>query len=180
MNLCTDDLLRLRIGHGIDAHAFEAGRKLILGGVEFEGHAGLAGHSDADVCTHALMDALLSAAGMGDIGRMFPVSDAKYKDADSLVLLGDVCRRLAAAGYILINADVIIVCESPVIAPHSTDMRTKMAEHMQDICRDDANLSIKGTTMEKMGFTGREEGILATATCLLLKTNKSLFNGNEK
>lgn len=180
MNLCTEDLLGLRIGHGIDAHAFEAGRTLVLGGVEFEGHDGLAGHSDADVCVHALMDSLLSAAGMGDIGRIFPDSDAKYKDASSLVLLDDVCSRLAKRGYILINADIVIVCESPVIAPHIGRMRAKMTEHMKDICKGDVNLSIKGTTMEKMGFTGRQEGILATATCLLLNTNKPICEENVK
>ncbi len=159
----------IRIGQGIDAHKFAADRKLILGGIEFEGCTGLLGHSDADVCVHALMDALLSAAGLGDIGRLFPDSDVQYKDASSIKLLEKVCGAVAETGYRLLNADITVMCEEPKIAPKEAKMRSVLAESMQAIGGARCNLSIKGTTTEEMGFPGRREGILATAVCLLYR-----------
>ncbi len=156
----------IRIGHGYDAHRLTEGRALYLGGVEIPHDKGLLGHSDADVLLHALMDALLGAAALGDIGKHFPPSDMAYKDIRSTVLLEKVIKKIEAAGYTLGNADMTITAQKPKLAPFMEDMRKTIA----NIAKTDArNISIKATTTEKMGFTGREEGIEATAVCLLYK-----------
>ena len=155
-----------RIGHGYDAHRFEEGRKLILGGVEVQGFKGLAGHSDADVLTHAVMDALLGAAALGDIGKLFPDTDDKYKGADSIELLKEVIRVLVKNGYRESNIDATVIAQKPKLAPYIEEMRKKVALAM-DV--DVTAVSIKATTEEKMGFTGRLEGISAHAVALIEK-----------
>lgn len=153
-----------RIGQGIDVHAFADNRKLILGGVEIPHKKGLAGHSDADVLIHALMDALLGALAIGDIGKLFPDNDDTFKDADSMKLLKKVISLEAFKNVSLCNADITIIAQKPKIAPHTDQMRQNIANVLQ--C-DISQISIKGTTTEKLGFCGREEGIAATATVLL-------------
>ena len=154
----------MRIGHGYDVHRLVPGRKLILGGVEIPWDRGLDGHSDADVLTHAVMDALLGAAAMGDIGKLFPDNDDRYLGADSLMLLSEVVSRLHAAGYRVGNVDATILAQKPKLAPHIDAMREKLAEMLAvDVLR----VSVKATTEERLGFTGREEGIAAHAVCLL-------------
>jgi len=158
--------MNIRIGQGFDVHAFAKGRKLILGGVEIAHPVGLLGHSDADVLTHALCDALLGAAALGDIGHLFPDTDASYKGADSLLLLAEVMRQVRAKGFELGNADVTVMAQAPKLAPHIATMRQKLAAAMQvDVdcfCEDAA-------TTEKLGFTGRGEGIAAMAVALLTR-----------
>ncbi|MDR3345088.1 MAG: 2-C-methyl-D-erythritol 2,4-cyclodiphosphate synthase [Oscillospiraceae bacterium] len=154
-----------RIGHGYDAHRFAAGRKLILGGVEIPHTRGLLGHSDADVLTHALMDALLGALALGDIGKHFPDADAQYKGADSVELLRHVGKILHGRGYILGNADCTILAQEPKLAPHITAMRENLAAVLGT---DSENISVKATTEEGMGFTGRGEGIAAHAVVLVV------------
>jgi len=154
----------LRTGIGIDAHRFQAGRKLFLGGVCIASDLGLAGHSDADVLVHSIMDALLGACGAGDIGEMFPDSDPAYRDADSLTLLERVRDELTARGFQVVNVDAVVVCEKPRISPHKLEMRENIARALR-IDRD--AVSVKGTTTEGMGFTGRGEGISAVASVLI-------------
>lgn len=154
----------IRIGHGYDVHRLVPGRKLILGGVEIPHTTGLLGHSDADVLTHALMDALLGAASMGDIGHLFPDSDAQYAGADSLQLLRAVMDRLRAAGYAVGNVDCTVLAQAPKLAPHILQMRKNLAEIL--CCGLDA-VSVKATTEEGLGFTGAKEGIAAHAVVLL-------------
>lgn len=154
----------IRIGHGYDVHRLVPGRKLILGGVEIPHTTGLLGHSDADVLTHALMDALLGAAAMGDIGHLFPDSDAQYAGADSLQLLRAVMERLRAAGYAVGNVDCTVLAQAPKLAPHILQMRKNFAEILG--CSLDA-VSVKATTEEGLGFTGAKEGIAAHAVVLL-------------
>ena len=154
----------MRIGHGYDVHRLVPGRKLILGGVEIPWDRGLDGHSDADVLTHAVMDALLGAAAMGDIGKLFPDNDDRYLGADSLMLLSEVVSRLHAAGYRVGNVDATILAQKPKLAPHIDAMREKLAEQL---VVDVSRVSVKATTEERLGFTGREEGIAAHAVCLL-------------
>ncbi len=154
----------IRIGHGYDVHRLVPGRKLILGGVEIPHTTGLLGHSDADVLTHALMDALLGAAAMGDIGHLFPDSDAQYAGADSLQLLRAVMDRLRAAGYAVGNVDCTVLAQAPKLAPHILQMRKNLAEILG--CGLDA-VSVKATTEEGLGFTGAKEGIAAHAVVLL-------------
>ena len=154
----------MRIGHGYDVHRLVEGRKLILGGVDIPHHVGLLGHSDADVLTHAVMDALLGAAAMGDIGKLFPDSDPTYKGADSLVLAAEVAKRIRAAGYRIGNVDVTILAQRPKLAPHIAQMRQNLATAL-DIPVED--VSVKATTEEGLGFTGTEQGIAAHAVCLL-------------
>ena len=152
----------LRIGQGFDVHAFENGRKLILGGVEIPYNQGLAGHSDADVLIHAVIDAILGALALGDIGKLFPDNDMKYKNADSRELLKKVLQQVPE--FKLNNLDVTVICQKPKIAQYTTQMRQNLAE----IFKCDINqISIKGTTTEKLGFTGRSEGIAAMAVILL-------------
>jgi 2-C-methyl-D-erythritol 2,4-cyclodiphosphate synthase len=154
----------MRIGFGFDAHGFVSERKLILGGVEIPHKQGLLGHSDADVLTHAIIDALLGAAGLSDIGKLFPDRDPKYKDVSSLTLLAEALRLVQVQGFKVVNIDSVIVCEEPKIGPHVEAMQKKLGEVMR---LDSARISIKGKTTEGMGFTGHREGISAFAVALL-------------
>lgn len=157
----------MRIGHGYDVHRLAAGRRLVLCGVEIPYEKGLLGHSDADAALHALTDALLGAAALGDIGSHFPDSDGAYKDADSLVLLRKVCELLHSAGYRVNNADITILAESPKLSPFIRAMRENVAHALS--VETDA-VSVKATTEEGLGFTGRGEGIAAHAVCTIEKT----------
>ncbi len=155
-----------RIGNGYDVHRLTEGRALILGGVNIPFERGLLGHSDADVLTHAVMDALLGAAALGDIGRLFPDNDPQYQGADSLKLLTAVCRAVGEAGYQIGNIDATVMAQRPRLAPHVPQMRENIAR----ACGIDVSqVSVKATTEEGMGFTGREEGMAAQAVCLLDK-----------
>jgi 2-C-methyl-D-erythritol 2,4-cyclodiphosphate synthase len=154
----------MRIGHGYDVHRFQAGRKLILGGVEVPYELGVEAHSDGDVVLHALCDALLGAAALGDIGQHFPDTDAKFKNIDSRELLRHVMQLLHAKSYQVGNADITIVAQAPKLAPYLEKMCENIAADLQ-ITRDQVNL--KATTTEKMGFTGRKEGLAAYAVVLL-------------
>lgn len=156
----------LRIGHGYDVHRLVTGRKLILGGVEIPHHHGLLGHSDADVLTHALMDALLGAAGLWDIGHAFPDTDDSFKDISSLVLLGRVMEMLREKGYQVVNADCTILAQAPKLSPYIPAMRENLARIMGVLPEQ---VNVKATTEEGLGFTGREEGMAAHAVCLLKK-----------
>lgn len=154
----------MRIGHGYDVHRLTEGRKLILGGVEVPHTLGLLGHSDADVLTHAVMDALLGAAALGDIGRHFPDTDPAYAGADSLKLLDHVVDLLEERGWQVANVDATILAQKPKLAPYIEAMRDNLAARMK-VERDRVN--VKATTEERLGFTGAEEGIAAHAVCLL-------------
>ena len=154
----------MRIGHGYDVHRLVEGRSLILGGVRIPFEKGLDGHSDADVLTHAVMDALLGAAAMGDIGKLFPATDARYLGADSIALLREVDRRLTEAGYRLGNLDVTVIAQRPKLAPYINQMRQNLAAALHTELQ---NVSVKATTEEHLGFTGSGEGIAAHAVCLL-------------
>lgn len=154
----------VRVGLGVDAHRFAADRPLILGGVRVRDSDGLAGHSDADVLVHALMDALLGAAGLEDIGHYFPDSDPAYEGADSVDLLRRVVGLLADRGFSVGNVDVVVVCEEPRIAPHRAAIKARLAPIL-GVSAD--RVGIRGTTSEGMGFTGRGEGIAAQAVALL-------------
>lgn len=158
----------MRIGHGYDVHRLKAGRKLILGGVEIPWELGLDGHSDADVLVHAIMDAMLGAAAMGDIGKHFPDTDNAYKGIDSMLLLKRVCELVSAKGYILSNLDATVIAQKPKLAGHIPSMRENIASCLK-VKLDQVN--IKATTEERLGFTGREEGIACHAVCLLMNTN---------
>lgn len=155
-----------RVGLGYDVHQLAKGRKLILGGVEIEHTRGLLGHSDADVLVHAIMDAMLGALALGDIGKWFPDTDEKYKGADSIGLLAEVGALIAEKGYEVGNIDAVIVAQAPKCAPHIDAMRENIAETL-GVDRD--QVSVKATTEEKLGFTGRQEGIAAKAVVLLVK-----------
>ena len=157
----------MRIGHGYDVHRLVPERKLILGGVEIPYEKGLLGHSDADVLLHALMDALLGAAALGDIGKLFPDSDPAYEGADSLELLREVGRRIGEAGYTVGNLDCTVIAQAPKLAPHIPSMRRNIADAL-GIGVD--RVSVKATTEERLGFTGSGEGIAAHAVCLLEET----------
>ena len=154
----------MRIGQGFDAHAFVAGRKLIVGGVEIAHDRGLAGHSDADVLLHAICDALLGAAALGDIGRHFPDTEPKYEGSDSRTLLKEVGKKIAAQGYRIVNIDATIIAQAPRMAPHVARMIGNIAA---DLGLDPSAVSVKATTTEKLGFTGRGEGIAAQAIALI-------------
>lgn len=154
----------MRIGQGYDVHRLISGRRLILGGVKIPYEKGLLGHSDADVLAHAIMDALLGAAALGDIGHLFPDNDPKYSGADSLELMKSVCLRLADEGYSIVNIDATVIAQAPKLAPFIMQMRKNIA----DVCKIDiSQVSVKATTEEKLGFTGSGEGISASAVCLL-------------
>ena len=156
----------MRIGHGYDVHRLVEGRSLVLGGVRIPFEKGLDGHSDADVLTHAVMDALLGAAAMGDIGKLFPDTDDRYLGADSIALLREVDRRLTEAGYRLGNLDVTVIAQRPKLAPYINQMRQNLAAALHTELQ---NVSVKATTEEHLGFTGSGEGIAAHAVCLLTK-----------
>ena len=154
----------MRIGHGYDAHRFAAGGRLVLGGVDIPHDKGLAAHSDGDVVLHALCDALIGAAGGGDIGKHFPDNDPQYENIDSRVLVRRVIETLSGDGLRVGNADVTIVAEEPRLAAHVAQMRANIAA---DLGVDAARVNVKATTTEKMGFVGRGEGIAAHAVVLL-------------
>lgn len=154
----------MRVGHGYDSHRFAEGRKLVLGGVEIPHDRGLTGHSDADAVAHAVTDALLGAAGLGDIGRHFPPSDPQWKDADSLQLLSRVVRLLEGRNYQAVNVDVTVVAEAPRIGPHADAMRERLAAVLGI---PPENVSVKGKSNEGMGWTGRGEGIAVFAVALV-------------
>lgn len=154
----------MRIGQGFDVHALVAGRALILGGVRIDSPVGLLGHSDADVLLHAITDAVLGAAGLGDIGRLFPDTDAAHKDADSRVLLRAAMRQVMEAGWRVLNLDCTVIAQQPKISPYVNAMRAHIA---QDLSVDPQVVSVKGKTTEHLGFAGRGEGIAAMAVVLL-------------
>jgi 2-C-methyl-D-erythritol 2,4-cyclodiphosphate synthase len=157
----------LRIGLGVDAHAFADGVPLVLGGVAFDSPRGLAGHSDGDVIAHALTDAMLGAAGLGDIGSLFPSGDATPKGVDSLELLAEAYRQVCASGFELVNADAILVGEEPRIAGLREEMRLRLAGALGV---DPSLVNVRATTTDRLGFTGRGEGLAAEAVALLRQT----------
>lgn len=163
----------MRIGHGYDVHKLVEGRKLILGGVEIpNGNIGLLGHSDADVLLHAISDALLGAAALGDIGKHFPDTDDRYKDADSLMLLQEVIRLLRKHGFTVGNIDATVLAQAPKLAPYIEDMRKNIAQ----ACKLPLEaVSVKATTEEGLGFTGTKQGIAAHAVCLLQADKRLKF-----
>lgn len=156
----------MRIGQGFDVHQLVEGRKLIIGGVEIPYERGLLGHSDADVLLHAICDALLGAAGLGDIGRHFPDSDPRYKGIDSRRLLREVMQLLRDKGYGVVNLDATIIAQAPKMAPHVPQMVVNIAT---DLGVEAGCVNVKATTTEKLGYTGRGEGIAAQAVCLIEK-----------
>lgn len=156
----------MRIGYGYDVHKLTENRKLILGGVEIPFEKGLLGHSDADVLLHALIDALLGAATLGDIGQHFPDSDEKYKGIDSMILLKEAYKKILEKGYKIVNADMTISAQKPKLMPYISKMRENIANALDT---DIDNISVKATTTEKLGFEGRGEGISATCVCLVEK-----------
>jgi len=157
--------MTVRAGIGYDSHRLEAGRRLVLGGVEIAGaELGLAGHSDADALTHAVIDALLGAAGLGDIGARYPDTDERWRDADSIELLGDVVAAVADAGWTVGNVDATVICEAPKLGPHRTAMAATLAAALGV---EAGAVNVKFTTNERMGPIGRGEGIAALATATL-------------
>ena len=154
--------MNLRVGIGVDAHALEPGVPLVLGGVQIEHLSGLAGHSDGDVLAHALVDAVLGAAGLGDIGSLFPSGDERFKGADSLELLREAYRQVRDAGWELVNADCVLVGEEPRIAPHREEMRRRLSDAVGG-----GEVNVRATTTDHLGFTGRGEGLAAHAVALL-------------
>jgi 2-C-methyl-D-erythritol 2,4-cyclodiphosphate synthase len=153
-----------RIGQGFDVHALVPGRALILGGVRIDHPLGLLGHSDADVLAHAVTDALIGAAGLGDIGRHFPDTDERFKGADSLILLAEAVRRVRAAGYQPVNVDSTIVCQAPRLSPHLPAIASRLAEVLG---LAPGSVNVKAKTTERLGFEGRGEGISAQAVALI-------------
>ena len=157
---------KIRVGHGYDVHRFAEGYKLILGGVEIPYELGLSGHSDADVLIHALMDAMLGAAGLGDIGKHFPDTDDKYKGISSMLLLKEVKKLVEKEGYSLSNADITVVAQKPKLAPYIDQIKKNIA---LALCTDVSDINVKATTEEHLGFTGRLEGISSHAVVLISK-----------
>lgn len=163
-------MTNLRIGHGYDVHRLTEGRALILGGVTVPYEKGLDGHSDADVLLHAVMDALLGAAALGDIGKLFPDTDEAYRGASSAALLREVGKRLAAAGYGVVNIDATVLAQRPKLAPYRERMRENIAAALEvDVSR----VSVKATTEEGLGFTGRGEGMAAHAVAMIEKLSSA-------
>jgi len=158
--------MNLRIGLGTDTHRLVKGRKLMLGGYCVPYHLGSDGHSDADVLIHAVVDALLGASSLGDIGRLYPDNESKNKDISSRLILREVSARLAEAKWQIINIDSVVICEKPKISPYVDAMKKAMAD---DLSIDYDRISVKGKTTEKLGFTGREEGVAATASALICR-----------
>jgi 2-C-methyl-D-erythritol 2,4-cyclodiphosphate synthase len=154
--------LTYRVGIGVDAHALEEGVPLVLGGVSLDHPRGLAGHSDGDVLAHALIDALLGAAGLGDIGSLFPSGDERFRGADSIELLRDAYGRVREAGWTLVNADCVLVGEEPRIAGHREEMRRRLSDAVEG-----GEVNVRATTTDRLGFTGRGEGLAAHAVALL-------------
>ena len=160
----------LRIGLGVDAHAFADGIPLVLGGIRFDEDRGLAGHSDGDVVTHALIDALLGATGLGDIGSLFPSEEDSLRGVSSLLLLRNAYGKVTNAGFELVNADCILIGEQPKIAGRRDDMRTRLAETMGV---DADRITVRATTTDHLGFTGRAEGLAAQAVALLRQSSET-------
>ena len=158
----------IRIGHGYDVHRLAQNRKLIIGGVEIPHDKGLDGHSDADVLVHAIMDSMLGALALGDIGKHFPDNDPEYKGSDSIKLLEKVNGIINKEGFYVVNIDSTILAQAPKLAPYIDDMRKKIADTLKT---DISNVSVKATTEEKLGFTGEKLGIAAHSVCLLEKNN---------
>ena len=158
--------MNFRIGHGYDVHRLVPDRRLIIGGVDIPYEKGLLGHSDADVLTHAVMDAVIGALCLGDIGKLFPDTDEKYKGADSLLLAQHVCTVMNENGYRIGNIDATVIAQAPKMSPHIENMRKNLAFAFNT---DISNVSVKATTEEKLGFTGSGEGISAHAVCILVK-----------
>ncbi len=158
--------MNLRVGIGFDVHAFAADRDLILGGIKIPFHLGLSGHSDADVLAHAIIDALLGAAGLGDIGTHFSDKDPQYKGISSLILLAHVKDMLAKNNFEIVNIDTVVICQQPRIGPYRSQMQNALAK---TLVVNPEKIHIKATTTEKLGFTGRGEGIAVEAICLLDK-----------
>lgn len=167
----------MRIGNGFDVHALVAGRPLVLGGVTIPFDRGLLGHSDADVLLHAITDALLGALALGDLGAHFPDTDQRWKGADSRRLLADVMAQVAARGYTVGNVDATVIAQAPKLAPHIPAMRANIAA---DLGCDISQVSVKATTTEHLGFTGRGEGIAAQATVLLAELLTELPFGSQQ
>jgi 2-C-methyl-D-erythritol 2,4-cyclodiphosphate synthase len=162
----------IRIGHGYDVHRLVEGRKLILGGADIPYEKGLLGHSDADVLVHAVMDAMLGALALGDIGKLFPDNDPAYSGADSIKLLERVNEIINEKGYSIGNVDSTVICQSPKLAPYIDKMR----ENIASACKCDiSQISVKATTEEKLGFTGNGDGIAAHAVCTLIKIAYNSF-----
>lgn len=159
--------MSIRVGQGFDVHGFAEGRPLVLGGIRFDHPLGLAGHSDADVVTHALMDALLGGANLGDIGLHFPDTDVAYKDIDSQRLLAEVVQRVLRAGWRAVHADLTVLCERPKVGPRRGEMAAVLARAFPH----PVTINVKATTTEGLGFTGRGEGIAAMAVALLTSTD---------
>jgi 2-C-methyl-D-erythritol 2,4-cyclodiphosphate synthase len=159
-------MVNFRIGHGYDVHRLVSGRRLVIGGVDIDYSLGLLGHSDADVLLHAIMDALIGAMGLGDIGRHFPDSDEKYKGISSMALLSSVYDLLLENGYEVVNVDATVVLQKPKLLPYIETMRSNIAFALNV---DPSQINVKATTEEKLGFTGREEGISAHAVALISK-----------
>ena len=154
--------MTVRVGLGVDAHAFAEGVPLVLGGIRFDHPRGLAGHSDGDVIAHALTDAILGAAGLGDIGSLFPSDDDRFHGADSVELLREAHRQVRDAGWSIVNADCILIGEEPRIAARRDEMRRRLSEAL-----DGADVNVRATTTDRLGFTGRNEGLAAQAVALL-------------
>ena len=154
----------MRIGHGYDVHRLEEGRRMVIGGVVIPSEVGLFGHSDADVLVHAIIDAILGAAALGDIGQMFPDDDPRYEGIDSCVLLSIAYKRIISAGYSISNIDCTVIAQTPKLAPYIPAMREKLAKILD---LNENRISVKATTEEKLGFTGAKQGIAAHAVVLL-------------
>ena len=161
--------MKIRVGQGFDVHALVPGRALILGGVEIASPRGLLGHSDADVLLHAITDAILGAAALGDIGQLFPESDGAYRNADSRLMLQEAAQRVREAGWRIENIDATVIAEHPKIAPHVSAMCQTIAASCEIACNA---VSVKGKTSEKLGYTGRGEGIAALAVALLISESR--------
>lgn len=167
---------QIKVGIGYDSHRFVSDRPLVLGGVIIPHQYGLAGHSDADVLLHAIADALLGAAGLGDIGRHFPDTDDKYKDAKSTKLLALVFEKVIKEGFVIGNVDSVVIAEAPKINPHIPVMRKKISKILMT---PEENISIKATSNEQMGFVGREEGIAVMATVLIYKDDGTISSTDK-
>ncbi len=159
----------MRIGHGYDVHRLCEGRRLIIGGVDIPHEVGLLGHSDADVLVHAVCDALLGAAALGDIGKLFPDTDERFKNANSLLLLKKVATHIYCAGYRIVNIDATVIAQAPKLAPHIRAMRSNIARSLD---MDISEISVKATTEEGLGFSGEKLGIAAHAVCLIEKISE--------
>jgi len=157
--------LSYRVGQGFDVHPFDQDRPLLLGGVRLAENGGLAGHSDADAVLHAITDALLGAVGAGDIGEYFPSNDDRWKDADSIVFLGEACEQVRRMGGAIVNVDVTIIAERPRLAPHRAAMKARIA---QLLSLQETAVNVKATTTDGLGFTGRGEGVAALAVALVM------------